>query len=110
MTEGAELPASWQVGDAALPTSLEERKAFLGLDDLLMDKKRGSHMGEPKVEQHQNFQSAFCLLINFNITKAQVLDTICLFNHVLRDFGGPRDQSHSSIGRKETHRNSAQAM
>jgi len=32
-----------------------------------MDKKRGSHMGEPKV-----------------------LDTICLFNHVLRDFGGPQ--------------------
>ena len=33
-----------------------------------------------------------------------------LFNHVLRDFDGPRDQSHSSIGRKEAHRNSAQAM
>ena len=49
MTEGAELPASWQVGDAALPTSLEERKAFLGLDDLPMD-KRGSHMGKPMVE------------------------------------------------------------
>ena len=72
MTEGAELPASWQVGDAALPTSLEERKAFLGLDDLPMDKKEGSHMGEPNVERHQNFQSASCLLINFNITQAQV--------------------------------------
>ena len=94
MTEGAELPASWQVGDAVLPTSLEERKAFLGLDDLPMDKKRGSHMGEPNFEQHQNFQSAFCLLINFNITQAQVLDTISLFNHVLRDFGGPRDLSY----------------
>ena len=50
LTEGAELPASWQVGDAALPTSLEERKAFLGLDDLLMDKKSSNHMGEPKVK------------------------------------------------------------
>ena len=87
MTEGAELPASWQVGDAALPTSLEERKAFLGLDDLPMDKKRGSHMGEPKVERHQKFQSAFYLLINYNLTQAQILDTISLFNYVLRPQG-----------------------
>ena len=50
MQEGIELPAGWQIGDAALPTSLEERKAFLGLDDLPMDKKRSNHMGEPKVE------------------------------------------------------------
>ena len=65
LQEGTELPAGWQVGDAALPTSLEERKAFLGLDDRQMEEKRGSHMGEPKVEQHQ---SAFCMLINFNLT------------------------------------------
>ena len=50
MQEGIELPAGWQIGDAALPTSLEERKAFLGLDDLLMDKKSSNHMGEPKVK------------------------------------------------------------
>ena len=53
-------------------------------------------MGEPNVEQHQNFQSASCLLINFNITQAQVLDTISLFNHVLRDFGGPGTSPTSS--------------
>ena len=47
-----------------LATSLEERKAFLGLDDRQMEEKRGRHMGEPKVEQHQKFQSAFCMLIN----------------------------------------------
>ena len=50
MQEGIVLPAGWQIGDAALPTSLEERKAFLGLTDLMMDKKRSNHMGEPKVE------------------------------------------------------------
>ena len=87
MQEGTELPTSWQVGDAALSTSFEGRKAFLGLDDLPMDKKRGSHMGEPKVERYQKFQSAFYLLINYNLTQAQILDTISLFNHVLRPQG-----------------------
>ena len=67
LQEGTELPAGWQFGDVALPTSLE-RKAFLGLDDRQMEEKRGRHMGEPKVEQHQKFQSAFCMLINYNLT------------------------------------------
>merc|ERR1719234_1928198 len=68
---GTELAAGWQVGEAALPSGLEERKAFLGLDDTQMDEKKAGHgpmMGEPKV-----------------------LDTIGLFNHVLRDLGGPTD-------------------
>jgi len=70
---GTELAAGWQVGDASLPSSLEERKAFLGLDDNQMDEKKAGHgpVGEPKV-----------------------LDTISLFNHVLRDLGGPTDLSY----------------
>jgi len=70
---GTSLAAGWQVGEAALPSNLEERKAFLGLNDNQMDKKKAGHgpMGEPKV-----------------------LDTISLFNHVLRDLGGPTDLSY----------------
>ena len=51
LQEGTELPAGWQVQDTALPTSHEERKTFLGLDDRQMEEKSGSRMGEPKVEQ-----------------------------------------------------------
>ena len=48
--EEVELPADWVPGDAVLPTSLEERKAFLGLfeEDEMMDVPT---MGEPKVKQ-----------------------------------------------------------
>ena len=48
--EELELPADWVPGDASLPTSLEERKAFLGLfeEDEMMD---APTMGEPKVKQ-----------------------------------------------------------
>ena len=48
--EEVELPADWVPGDESLPTSLEEKKAFLGLleEDEMRD---GPTMGEPKVIQ-----------------------------------------------------------
>merc|ERR1711874_588547 len=64
-----ELPADWVVGDDALPTSLEGKQHFLGINRI--EEERTGHMGEPKV-----------------------VDTISLFNHVLRDLGGPRDLAH----------------
>ena len=54
-----------------------------------MDEKRGGPIGEPKVEQHQLFK-----LLRISICPTQVLDTISLFNHVLRDLGGPTDLSY----------------
>ena len=48
--EEVELPADWVPGDKSLPTSLEEKKAFLGL--LEVDEMRDvPTMGEPKVKQ-----------------------------------------------------------
>ena len=44
-----ELPADWVVGDAALPTSLEDKQDFLGINRV--EEERTGHMGEPKVEQ-----------------------------------------------------------
>ena len=48
--EEVELPADWVPGNESLPTSLEERKAFLGLleEDEMRD---GPNMGELKVKQ-----------------------------------------------------------
>ena len=46
-------------GEMTRATFLEERKAFHGLDKREMEEKRGSHMGEPKVEQYQNFHLPF---------------------------------------------------
>jgi len=68
--EGGELPADWHPGEETLPFNLEDKKIFLGLDDSKQDKGRATTIGEPKV-----------------------LDVIGLFNHVLRDIGGPRDLS-----------------
>ena len=45
-----DLPADWVVGgDAALPTSLEDKQNFLGINRV--EEERTGHMGEPKVEQ-----------------------------------------------------------
>ena len=44
-----ELPADWVVGDAALPTSLEDKRDFLGVNR--DEEERAGHIGEPKVEQ-----------------------------------------------------------
>ena len=70
-----ELPANWQPGDQALPADLEDKRDFLGLDAKQSEEERAGYMGEPKVE-------------------AQVMDVIGLFNHVMRDVGGPRDLSY----------------
>ena len=72
---GLELPANWQPGDQALPVDLEDKRDFLGLDAKQSEEERAGYMGEPKVE-------------------AQVMDVIGLFNHVVRDVGGPRDLSY----------------
>lgn len=68
--EGGELPADWHPGEETLPFNLEDKKIFLGVDDNQLDMRRDATMGEPKV-----------------------LDVIGLFNHVMRDIGGPRDLS-----------------
>jgi len=70
---GVELPANWQPGDQALPDNLEDKWDFLGLNILQSEKERGGHMGDTKVE---------------------VVETIGLLNHLVRDLGGPRDLSH----------------
>ena len=44
-----ELPANWQPGDQALPTNLEDKLDFLGLEQ--PEEERAGYMGEPKVEQ-----------------------------------------------------------
>ena len=48
--EEVELPADWVPGDESLPTSLEEKKAFLGLSEE-EEMRDGPTMGEPKVIQ-----------------------------------------------------------
>ena len=48
--EEVELPADWVPGDESLPTSLEERKAFLGLFEEV-EMRDGPTMNEPKVKQ-----------------------------------------------------------
>ena len=55
LKDGMELPANWQPGDQVLPTSLEDKLDFLGIDDKQSEEEeeeeRGGHMGEAKVEQ-----------------------------------------------------------
>ena len=51
LQDGMELPANWQPGDQALPTNLEDKWDFLGIDTNPSEEEKGVHMVEPKVEQ-----------------------------------------------------------
>ena len=51
LQDGMELPANWQPGDQALPTNLEDKWDFLGIDTNPSEEEKGGHMVEPKVEQ-----------------------------------------------------------
>ena len=44
------MPAGWEIGDQVLPSNLEEKRAFLGLDNQKMEEKKGGIMSEPKVK------------------------------------------------------------
>jgi len=74
---GLELPANWQPGDQTLPVNLEDKWDFLGLDQSKGDVK------QPEEEERAGFMG-----------EPKVMDTISLFNHVVRDLGGPRDLSY----------------